>query len=312
MGKYARKAVEQAVAWLGFNESDGTHKKIIDVYNAHRPLARGYVVKYNDAWCATFVSAVAIKLGYTDIIPTECGCGYMRDHFIKMGAWAEDESRTPNPGDIIFYDWEDNGVGDNRGGCDHVGIVEKVSAGKITVIEGNYSNSVKRRTLSVNGRYIRGYGVPKYDKETAEKPVSKPTATTTAKDTKIDSVLEVQTWLNNNYATGLTRDGLYGSRTKAALVKALQKELGFTGKDVDGIYGPVTNAAVKKNNLRRGDKGDLVKVLQGLLVCNGYKGAYVDGSFGGGTESAVEQYQRKHDLKDDGIAGSKTFTSLCA
>lgn len=138
-------------------------------------------------------------------------------------------------------------------------------------------------------------------------------STTSAKtDKKIDSVLEVQIWLNNNYATGLTPDGLYGSRTKAALVKALQKELGFTGKDIDGDYGKKTNAAVMKHNLSRGDKGNLVKVLQGLLVCNGYKGAYIDGSFGGGTETAVEQYQRKRGMKADGVAGSKTFTSLCA
>ena len=41
-------------------------------------------------------------------------------------------------------------------------MVEKVSGNTITVIEGNYSDSVKRRTIKVNGRYIRGYGVPKY------------------------------------------------------------------------------------------------------------------------------------------------------
>lgn len=132
----------------------------------------------------------------------------------------------------------------------------------------------------------------------------------TTKDTKIDSVLEVQLWLNNNYSTGLTPDDLYGSRTKAALVKALQMELGFTGKDIDGIFGKKTRAAIK--NLRRGDEGDLVKVLQGLLVCNGYKGAYIDGDFGGGTEAAVIAYQQKKGLDDDGIAGKNTFTALCA
>ena len=68
----------------------------------------------------------------------------------------------PKPGDYIFYDWQDSGVGDCTGSADHVGIVEKVSGTSITVIEGNYSDSVKRRTISVNGRYIRGYGVPKY------------------------------------------------------------------------------------------------------------------------------------------------------
>lgn len=169
MGKYASKVVGQAQAWLGRKESDGSHREIIDVYNSHKPLARGYAVKYTDAWCSTFVSAVAIKLGYTDIIPTECGCEKHIQLFKNIGAWLEDENRVPNAGDIIFYDWEDNGVGDNRGNSDHVGIVEKVEGTTITVIEGNINNSVGRRTLQVNGRYIRGYGVPKYDIE--EKPV---------------------------------------------------------------------------------------------------------------------------------------------
>ena len=142
MSKYASKVVSQAQAWLGLNESDGSHKKIIDIYNGHTPLARGYKVQYTDQWCATFVSAVAIKMGYTDIIPTECGCGEMVKLFQKLGAWVENENRTPNPGDILFYDWQDNGVGDNTGWPDHVGIVEKVESGKITVIEGNYSESV--------------------------------------------------------------------------------------------------------------------------------------------------------------------------
>lgn len=169
MGKYASKVVGQAQAWLGRKESDGSHREIIDVYNSHKPLARGYAVKYTDAWCSTFVSAVAIKLGYTDIIPTECGCEKHVELFKKLNSWIEDENRVPNAGDIIFYDWEDNGVGDNRGNSDHVGIVEKVSGSTITVIEGNINNSAGRRNLQVNGKYIRGYGVPKYDIE--EKPV---------------------------------------------------------------------------------------------------------------------------------------------
>lgn len=171
MAKYASKVVGQAQSWIGKKESDGSHKVIIDTYNAHKPLARGYKVTYTDAWCATFVSAVAIKLGYTNIIPTECSCSKMIDLFKKLGSWVENDAHTPKAGDIIFYDWEDNGVGDNVGNSDHVGICEKVSGSTITVIEGNYSNSVKRRTLTVNGRYIRGYGVPKYDAEPVGKSI---------------------------------------------------------------------------------------------------------------------------------------------
>lgn len=168
MGKTVDKVIEQAKAWLGKNETDGSHKAIVDIYNAHLPLARGYKVKYTDSWCATFVSAVAIKLGYTDLIPTECSCQRMIDSFKAIGRWIENENRTPKPGDVIFYDWGDNGAGDNTGWSDHVGIVETVSGGQITVIEGNYGDAVKRRKLAVNGRYIRGYGVPNYDAISSE------------------------------------------------------------------------------------------------------------------------------------------------
>ena len=167
MAKLASAVLAQARAWIGRNEAAGSHKEIIDVYNGHKPLARGYKVKYTDAWCATFVSAVAIKCGLTSIIPTECGCGQMIALFQALGEWQESDSRTPNPGDVIFYDWDDTGAGDNTGWPDHVGIVESVSGGKLTVIEGNKNDAVGRRALAVNGRYIRGYGVPKYDAESA-------------------------------------------------------------------------------------------------------------------------------------------------
>ena len=156
------KIVSIAQSYIGCNERDGSHKKIIDLYNSHKPLARGYAVKYTDAWCSTFASAVAIQAGLTNIIPTECGCQKHIELFKKLGSWQENDAHVPSPGDYIFYDWQDSGVGDNKGAADHVGIVEKVAGNTITVIEGNYSNAVKRRTLAVNGRYIRGYGVPKY------------------------------------------------------------------------------------------------------------------------------------------------------
>jgi len=157
-----QKLVNTAASFIGCKESNGTHKQIIDIYNAHKPLARGYKVKYTDSWCATFVSAMAIKCGLTDIIPTECGCGPMIELFKKLGAWQESDMYIPQPGDIIFYDWQDTGAGDNTGWSDHVGIVEKFSGGTITVIEGNKNDSVSRRTIKANGRYIRGFGVPKY------------------------------------------------------------------------------------------------------------------------------------------------------
>lgn len=154
--------VETSKKYIGCKESNGTHKQIIDIYNKQKSLPRGYKVKYTDSWCATFVSAMSIMCGYTSIIPVECSCQKMIEKFMDIGCWKEKDSYTPSVGDIIFYDWNDNGKGDNTGWADHVGIVEKVVNGTITVIEGNYNNAVKRRNIYVDARYIRGYGVPKY------------------------------------------------------------------------------------------------------------------------------------------------------
>ncbi len=163
-GKTAEKLVEQARAWLGCKESDGSNKEIIDIYNAHEPVARGIRLGYTDAWCAAFVSACSIKTDMTDIVPTECGCGSMVKLFQRLGEWDEADDRIPNVGDIIFFDWDDTGEGDNTAFPGHVGIVEKVNGADITVIDGNNQNdAVERRTVQINGRYIRGYGVPKYD-----------------------------------------------------------------------------------------------------------------------------------------------------
>lgn len=166
-----QKVVSIAAKYVGCNEKDGSFKKIIDLYNSHTPRARGYKLQYTDAWCSGFASAVAIEAGLTDIIPTEVGCGKHIALFQKLGSWVENDAYTPEPGDYIFYDWQDSGEGDNKGGADHVGIVEKVVGKTITVIEGNMNERVGRRNLKVNGKYIRGYGVPDYAKKaTADEP----------------------------------------------------------------------------------------------------------------------------------------------
>lgn len=275
MAKYASKVVEQAKAWLGYKESNGTHRQIIDVYNSHKPLARGYKVKYTDAWCATFVSAVAVKLGYTDVIPTECSCPKMIDLFKRLGAWDENDARTPNPGDILFYDWDDNGAGDNRGGSDHVGIVEKVDGNTITIIEGNYSNSVKRRTLSVNGRYIRGYGVPKYDVETVSEVVAAP-----------DPVkITVKEWQ----------------------IAAIADGFKFPKYGADGAWGAecvsvARNAVVKKRLSYK--YRNLTKLVQRAV------GVTADGLCGKNTDAAIREYQRKNGLTVDGAVGLNTWRKI--
>lgn len=132
-----------------------------------------------------------------------------------------------------------------------------------------------------------------------------------AADARIDTVQEVQSWLNSNYTAGLDLDGKYGKLTKKAIIVALQIESGFTGSDLDGIAGPKTLGAMPL--LKKGSSGKFVKLLQCLLVCLGYSEAYVDGSYGNGTTGAVEAVQKKAGFskKDqDGICGKQTWTKL--
>lgn len=235
------KVVDQAKAWLGYNEADGSHKKIIDVYNSHKPLARGYKVKYTDEWCATTVSAVAIKLGYTKIIPTECSCTKMIELLKKLGAWQENDAYKPQPGDIIFYNWEAPATGDDTTDADHVGIVEKVSGNTITVIEGNYSQSVKRREIPVNHRYIRGYGVPKYDKEPVVTPTNnQPKKASDVKMTKIKRGSKgkaVKVW---QAIVGVDTDGDFGQKTYNATIAFQKKAFPNDKNEWDGIVGDKT------------------------------------------------------------------------
>jgi hypothetical protein len=158
-----QQVISTAESWLGCNESDGSHKAIIDLYNSHTPLARGYTVTYQDSWCATFCSAVAIQLELTHIIPTECGCEKQIGLFSDMGRWVEDDGYVPLPGDLIYYSSLDSGLGDCDAWSDHVGIVVGTWGPFIKVIEGNYENKVQYRILPVNSNGIRGYGIPDYE-----------------------------------------------------------------------------------------------------------------------------------------------------
>ena len=114
-------------------------------------------------------------------------------------------------------------------------------------------------------------------------------------------------------------DGSYGDTTVAA-VKAFQKKYNLTA---DGVAGSETlkkldsayknadsNTSTDDDSLRKGATGTAVKTLQTNLKKLGFYTAYVDGSFGATTESAVKAFQRKYGLTADGVAGSATLKKI--
>ena len=133
------------------------------------------------------------------------------------------------------------------------------------------------------------------------------------------AVKDLQTKLKKLGFYNASIDGDYGDTTVAA-VKAFQKKYSLTA---DGVAGSETlkkldsayknadsNTTTDDDSLRKGATGTAVKTLQTNLKKLGFYTAYVDGSFGATTESAVKAFQRKYGLTADGVAGSATLKKI--
>lgn len=177
--------IKTAKSFLGAKQGSAKHKELINKFNQVKP--DGWAMTYSAAWCAAAASAFAIKtFGVSKAkkyFPLSANCGTIITKAKKMGIWVESDSHIPKGGDWILYDWSDSGGGDNVGGPDHVGTVDKVSNSKIYVIEGNKSNAVGERIIAVNGRYIRGFVTPKYSAMAKSKTSSTITYTVKRGDT---------------------------------------------------------------------------------------------------------------------------------
>ncbi len=104
---------------------------------------------------------------------------------------------------------------------------------------------------------------------------------------------------------GLTADGKAGTATLNKLYAEEQKKESSTKEDDDSEVSS-TGYVV----LREGSEGEAVRKLQQALKKLGYYSGSVDGSFGSGTTSAVQAFQRANDLTVDGAAGPSTQRAL--
>lgn len=188
--------VNQMLEWEHYSEQNGKFKVIINGYNSYLPTAvkagcANYAVKYSDEWCATAASYAYIACGLGYMFPVECSCPRMVALAKSMGIWQENDGYVPDPADAVLYDWEDSGKGDNTGTPDHIGIVIAVdkSKGTFVVMEGNKNESVERRTMSIDGKYIRGFITPKFN-DSVPVPAKKEEAKTVAK-TSVAKTYEV-------------------------------------------------------------------------------------------------------------------------
>lgn len=108
-------------------------------------------------WCAAFISWCADQCGYIDTGIVEYTAAADPTYYIQREQYfTRSEGYAPLPGDLIYFDWEQDGE------IDHVGIVEYVQEGIVYTIEGNSGDAVQTLSYYLNDPQIDGFACPAY------------------------------------------------------------------------------------------------------------------------------------------------------
>ena len=153
-GNWAKDVLAIAETQLGYRESQ------INYIVTDEGEVRGYT-RYGDwygdgydygDWCAMFASFCLYYTGVGDAYPTNAYCPFWVNELTELGYYKIPYEYVPESGDLIFFDWERDGI------VDHVGFVEKVEGTIVHTIEGNSNSCVERREYELFDKRIDGYG----------------------------------------------------------------------------------------------------------------------------------------------------------
>lgn len=227
-----------AESYLGCNEADGSHRRIIDRYNRIVPLPRGYALSYDDPWCAAFVSAVGAEIGAERALPPECSCPAMLRGYTAAGRTAP-RGAAVQAGDIIMYGSDE---------AEHVGIITSAEGDTLRTVEGNLSDAVGTRSLSRSDSRILCFCLPDYasladgaDPAAVEQASAEFTPAPMRylyRGDKGEDVRSMQVLLIlRGFSVGIDgADGDFGANTANAL-RAFQRSQGI---EADAVFGQQT------------------------------------------------------------------------
>lgn len=225
-----------------------------------------------------------------------------------MLAWFEQNGQvvsSPRPGDIVFFKYKTNNRRTN-----HVGLVYSVkSADSFQTVEGNTSvnsndNGGKVMLRERTRTNVVAFARPKYQPGQINRLLGIANGEVGISEYPPNSNnVKYNTWY-------------YGHAVSGANYPWCAVFISYIFNLLDGgtqVSTPPTNEKPILNNkpvLKRGSKGELVELLQELLVVRGYI-IVIDGDFGPKTEEAVKDFQNKQHLTVDGIVGPMTWNALC-
>ena len=174
-------------------------------------------------WCACFVSCILSMAGATAPGFPGLYCPTLRNAGVNAGKAVEFGSAQP--GDIVFFNW------DNNKNADHVGMLESVNFknATVTTIDGNVSNKVGRRTR--NWSEVMTIIRPTYAKK---------------ENGFMNLVKALQEFLQSKgYYKNCIVDGDFGTLTAKALQTYL-RDLGYYTRAIDGDFGTYSRQALTK------------------------------------------------------------------
>lgn len=214
-----------------------------DFYNTRKQGAPSCDVTVDWVFVKSFGADIGRRMLYQPLRSLGAGTGWSARYFQNNGAW-----RTyPHVGDQIFFRTSSGEI------C-HTGIVVAVSNGKVTTVEGNSNDAVRRLTYSISNNRIAGYGIPKWSLAATVKATPVDTARQTLRlgsyGKQVEELQRMLAQLGYDVGTyGPMKNGIdgdFGTVTEAA-VKAFQrdhKDADGQPLEADGIVGPLTWAAL--------------------------------------------------------------------
>ncbi|RKS73023.1 CHAP domain-containing protein [Actinomadura pelletieri DSM 43383] len=151
MDPIGKKLLDIAKKELGYTEKSDGYTKFGEWYRKN--IDGDHDEYFSTApWCDMFLAWAADKADVTEQTGQFAATVDHAKWFKKNDAWGKE----PEPGAIVFYDW--NGS-DDIDQIDHVGIVEKVDGKTLHTIEGNADGyKLMRKTRDMDS--VVGFGYP--------------------------------------------------------------------------------------------------------------------------------------------------------